>query len=95
MRKLILVLSFFLGGTCYAHNDWIPIQTLPTVSAIMPNDIIYTPNPRPILYYQWVPNVVMKPMIVEQKRIFIREQSIQMVPVTEWVPTVRVLYVWP
>lgn len=97
MKKITLFLLFvaLFTNSCLAHNDWMPVQTIPSIPNIVSNESIYTPSPRPVLYYQWVPNVVMRPIVVEQKRIFVREQHIQMVPVTEWVPNVRVLYVWP
>jgi hypothetical protein len=92
--RLFLCLVFMLtGSVCYASGEWVPINQPQIIvqEQIVPNTIIVQ-QPQPCIVYQLTPHVVLEPVVVTRRRIFVKEETVQMVPVTRWVYQPVVVY---
>jgi len=98
MKTLLILSSLLFSSFCYADSVWVPAQVqnnvMPIVPQVVSSQVLISP-PRPVWTIKLVPNVVMKPMVVERQRLFFREQTVQMVPTLEWTQELCLVYVWP
>lgn len=93
MRIVLTILLAFSSSLCYATGQWVPVNQPQVIiqEQIVPNTIIVQ-APQPQVVYQLTPQVVMEPVVVTKRRIFMQEETIQMVPVTRWVYQPVIVY---
>ena len=93
MRILVFLVAILLCSNCYAGGQWIPVNQPQIIvqEQIVPNTIIVQ-QPQPCIVYQLTPHVVLEPVVVTRRRIFVKEETVQMVPVTRWVYQPVVVY---
>ena len=86
MKYILMVVLAFSGSMCYASGEWVPVNQAQIMiqEQIVPNAIIVQ-QPQPCIVYQLTPHVVLEPVVVTRRRIFVKEETVQMVPVTRWV----------
>jgi hypothetical protein len=93
MKYILMVVLAFSGSMCYASGEWVPVNQPQIIvqEQIVPNAIIVQ-QPQPCIVYQLTPHVVLEPVVVTRRRIFVKEETVQMVPVTRWVYQPVVVY---
>ena len=93
MKYILMVVLAFSGSMCYASGEWVPVNQpqIMIQEQIVPNTIIVQ-QPQPCIVYQLTPHVVLEPVVVTRRRIFVKEETVQMVPVTRWVYQPVVVY---
>jgi hypothetical protein len=95
MKAIVVLMLMLSSGVCYASGQWVPVNQ-PTVivqEQIVPDTVIVQPMvPQPTIVYQLTPHVVLEPVVVTRRRIFVKEETVQMVPVTRWVYQPVVVY---
>jgi hypothetical protein len=88
-RCLLMLMIMSIGSNLYAQN-WIPYQE--TVQPVVQTQVVYMPQPQPVVIYQWVPYVAQQNVIVEQQCLFRRTQTVVSRPFTHWVLQRVVIY---
>jgi hypothetical protein len=88
-RCLLMLMIMSVGSNLYAQN-WIPYQE--TIQPVVQTQVVYVPQPQPVVVYQWVPYVVQQNVVVEQQRIFCRTQTVVTKPFTQWILQPMVIY---
>ena len=93
MRTFLCLLVMLSGTVCYASGQWVPVNQPQIIvqEQIVPNAIIVQ-QPQPCIVYQLTPHVILEPVVVIKKRIFVKEETVQMVPVTRWVYQPVIVY---
>jgi len=90
--KIIKYLVFIFMGLespSYAQ-EWISFQGYPQTQVVQQYVQVY--QPQPFLVYQLTPVVVQQNIIVEQKYLFCKKQTIITQPVTQWVYQPVIVY---
>jgi len=88
-RCFAMFMLISIGSNLYAQ-EWIPYQQ-PT-QAVVQTQVVYVPQPQPVIVYQWVPYFTQQNVIVEQHRIFCRTQTVVTRPFTQWIIQPVVIY---
>lgn len=94
--KCIIFLSLtVLGSNIYAQ-EWIPYQGqynyAQTTNVVQQQVQYYSPQPQPVLVYQYVPYVVNQPVLVENRCLFFKQQRIVSVPQVQYFYQPYLLY---
>lgn len=84
-RCFAVLIIATIGTSAYSQN-WVPYQeTIQT-------QVVYVPQPQPVIVYQWIPYSVQQNIVVEQQRFFCKTQTIISRPTTQWVLQPIVVY---
>jgi hypothetical protein len=92
MKHLLFLSASIFCSTCFGSGEWVPVNQPQIIvqEQIVPHPIAV--EPRPYVYYQLTPHVILEPIVTKRKRIFMQEETIQMVPVTRWVYSPVIIY---
>ena len=89
IARCFIFLCISLGSSVYAQ-DWIPFQGHNPPVIINQQHTI--PIYQPVIVYQWVPYTVQQNIIVEQKYLLCKKQTVITQPVTQWIYQPVILY---
>lgn len=87
MKILLLFFTLSISTCCHAQ-EWIPYQPIPQI--IQPQPVyqaqyVAVQHP-PIIIYQWIPQYVNQPVLVEQRFMFCKKYHWINHPTIQWVP---------